>query len=469
MKKQLVTFVFSLCVFMVRGQLPYTLPIYPYDSTLDVIYGFDTAYDGQTVPLTYSAYRPVGDSNCRRPLAVIIHGGAWVAGDKSDYDLVYLSREFARRGWFAVTTNYRMGNHKTGNYTMYALCNPSLAAPCAYVYDSSEVIRSNYRAQQDIKGLIRFLAARKQLDSTDLQNVFLIGESAGGFIALATAFTDRITEKPQDCLALAPAGTPDPDMSQYGCAASGAGLQRPDLGGIDGDLYTSTSGYTVRGVASFFGGVFDTTLFRQSGTTPRVYLFHQGSDVVVHYDYGRLLARISYECFTPLNICQPFTGYPSAFGGEAIRRFFAGSGSSAPVYLADIISNYEYTNDCFDNGHSVDDLPLRTSRIVDFFSQGIDTAANHTGWSCSVIGVPETDFETKIRLFPNPVSDRLEIAADVSLLPLEYVVYSAVGQAVLSGALKEPLQTVPVSLLTPGNYFIRFTGYNSVFPFVLAQ
>ncbi|MFM2207275.1 MAG: hypothetical protein RL213_1250 [Bacteroidota bacterium] len=469
MKKRLLPIVLSLVVSMVQGQQPYTLPVHPYDSTLDIIYGIDTAYNGQPVPLTYSAYRPVGDLNCLRPLIVLIHGGAWIAGDKSDPDLVYFAREFARRGWFAVTTNYRMGNHKTDNYAMYPFCNPSLATPCAYISDSSEVIRANYRAQQDIKGLLRFLALRSSQDSTDIRNVFLAGESAGGFIALTTTFLDRPSEKPADCGALSAAPVPDADMLQYGCSASGAGLLRPDLGDIDGRLHTGAPAYVIRGVASFFGGVLDTSIFQQGGALPRVYLFHQGSDVVVHYDRGRLLGRISYECFAPNNICQPFFGYPAAYGGEAIRRHFVQSGSAAPVFRAEIINNYEYQNDCFDNGHSVDNIAQRTNEMADFFSRGIDTAANHTGWSCSAIGIPETDLAAKIKLYPNPVSDRLEIAADVSLLPLEYVVYSAGGQTVFSGLLKEPLQSFPVSFLSPGNYYLRFPAYSAVFTFTLAR
>ena len=452
-----------------KAQLPYTLPLHAYDSTLDVLYGIDTAYNGQLVPLTYSAYRPVGDGNCKRPVAVIIHGGAWVAGDKSDYDPVFLSREFARRGWYAVTTNYRMGNHKTDNYTMYALCNPSLAEPCAYVYDSSEVIRANYRGQQDIKGLLRFLSDRRQTDSTDLQHVFLIGESAGGFIALATAFTDRPSEKPLDCLPLPAAGIPDSDMSLYGCSASGVGLSRPDLGDIDGDLHLGAPDYRIRGVASLFGGVFDTSLFRQNGFTPRVFLYHQGSDVVVNYGYGRLLGRISFECFAPLNICQPFTRYPFAFGGEAIRNYFSSTGASAPVYRSEIIANYEYQNDCFDNGHSLDNPSLRMSQLVDFFSQGIDTAINHPGWSCQAIGIPETDLSAKIKLYPNPVIDRLNFRIDASLLPLEYVLYSTSGQTILSGTAKEATQSLSVSTLSPGNYYLCFPAWKSVRPFVLTR
>lgn len=459
----LFVFVFSVA----HAQRPYTLPVYPYDSTLDVLYGIDTAYNGAPYPLDYSAYRPVGDSNCLRPVIVLIHGGAWVAGDKSDPDLVYFAREFARRGWFAVTANYRMGNHKTDNYSMYPFCNPSLAAPCAYISDSSEVIRANYRAQQDIKGLIRFLALRQAQDSTDLQNVFLLGESAGGFIALATAFLDRSSEKPADCGSLPAAPAPDADMNQYGCSASGSGLSRPDLGSIDGDLHLVAPGYRIRGVASIFGGVLDTSVFLQSGAVPRVYLFHQGSDVVVHYDKGRLLGRISYECFAPNNICQPFYHYPVAYGGEAIRRQFVQAGVSAPVYRAEIVNNFEYLNDCFDNGHSVDNIAQRTAEVADFFSQGIDTSFNHTGWSCQAIGVAESPIKGRVDLFPNPSLDEVFLQTAPELLPLEYTLYSGSGKIVRQGVAATTRYRIPVADLPQGTFYLFFPSYRYVLPLMI--
>ncbi|MFM2136351.1 MAG: hypothetical protein RL021_1751, partial [Bacteroidota bacterium] len=341
--------------------------------------------------------------------------------------------------------------------------------PCAYISDSSEVVRANYRAQQDIKGLIRFLALRQSLDSTDLQNVFLLGESAGGFIAMATAFLDRPSEKPTDCGSLAAAPAPDADMALYGCSTSGAALQRPDLGGVDGDLYLSAPGYEIRGVASMFGGVLDTSVFIQNGSTPRVYLYHQGSDVVVHYDIGRLLGRISYECFAPNNICQPFYGYPLAYGGEAIRRQFAQSGAAAPVYRAEINYNFEYLNDCFDNGHSVDNIAQRTAEVADFFSQGIDTAVNHTGWSCRAIGIFETPVILLVRLFPNPSGGDVSLHSAPEVLPLEYVVYSAAGQAVRQGTATGIHHVLSVSDLSHGLYYVYFPFYRQRLPLLIQR
>ncbi|MFM7216594.1 MAG: T9SS type A sorting domain-containing protein, partial [Bacteroidota bacterium] len=108
-----------------------------------------------------------------------------------------------------------------------------------------------------------------------------------------------------------------------------------------------------------------------------------GSDVIVKYDYGRLLSRISFECFAPTNYCQPIYNYPNAWGGEGVRRMFSTMGAQTPVYRAEIVSNYEYGNDCFDNGHSIDNPALRFSQVLQFFSEGLDTTANHPPNACS--------------------------------------------------------------------------------------
>lgn len=51
-------------------------------------------------------YRPAG-SGQGRPVLFYIHGGAWVSGDKRDQALTLL-HEAARRGYVAVSTNYRL-------------------------------------------------------------------------------------------------------------------------------------------------------------------------------------------------------------------------------------------------------------------------------------------------------------------------------------------------------------------------
>ena len=70
---------------------------------------------------------------------------------------------------------------------------------CLNMQDTAEWFRGYYRGMQDAKGAIRFLVNHAAEYQIDPSNVYLVGESAGGFIALATAFLDDPAEKPTQC------------------------------------------------------------------------------------------------------------------------------------------------------------------------------------------------------------------------------------------------------------------------------
>lgn len=393
-----------LCISLLNAQRPYTQKKYAIDTQLNIPYGTAVDFAGNSVELKLDIYKPVGDSNCRRPIVVLVHGGAWVGGSKEDVNIVALAREFSQRGWVAACINYRLGNHKAASYSMYALCNGNgLSQPCGYISDSAEVIRANFRGMQDAKGALRFMKMRYDKDSTDPYNAFIAGESAGAFIALSVAYTDMASEKHPACYAIGAAPRPDTTLYQYGCVPAPISRLRPDLGSIEGDLNTNSQ-FTaeVVGVGSIYGAVFDTALFRQTRSImlPCVYLFHQGSDIIVHYNYGRLMGRVSYECYAPTNLCQPYYFYPSAYGGEGIRRYFSAAGSNAPEYTADIVSNYSYMNNCFSNGHAVDNIGMRAQNMCNLFAKRLEDNGNVPDKNCALNLQYESSQSAVV--YPNP-------------------------------------------------------------------
>lgn len=44
-----------------------------------------------------------------RPLMIIIHGGAFIAGSKDDFIQQRMLKEFAKRGYVTASINYRLG------------------------------------------------------------------------------------------------------------------------------------------------------------------------------------------------------------------------------------------------------------------------------------------------------------------------------------------------------------------------
>ena len=429
----------------------YQAPLFSYDSLLNISYGSATNFSGENENLFFDLYKPKSDGNCKRPLIILIHGGAWVAGSKEDTDLVFMSRYFAKRGYVVANMNYRMGMHKPTNWSLYALCDPSLFSPCAYISDSAEVYRANYRAMQDTKGLIRFMKERSAIDSTDIDNVFVVGESAGGFIALQTALMTNESQKPINCNGISNAPTPDSDFSQYNCSSLVTNFERPDLGLVEGTLHLNGFDASVKGVGNFFGGILDISLLNSNSNSPFLYLYHQGSDIIVHYNYGKLLGRTSYECFAAVNLCQPYYFYPNAHGSKGIQNALTSIGNTN--FIADIIENYEYQNDCFDNGHSIDFISTRLNTMNSNFANIISISGNNPSTNC------ETFVENEQQLaapFPNPVQFILHLPASSE----RKLIFNSMGKLISESTEKDidccHLQP-GLYIIQIGNRFFRFT------------
>ena len=64
-------------------------------SDVDQVYGIQTNFSGIEDTLHLDIYKPVGDSNCLRPLLVLVHGGSWIGGSKLDQNIVFIAQEMA--------------------------------------------------------------------------------------------------------------------------------------------------------------------------------------------------------------------------------------------------------------------------------------------------------------------------------------------------------------------------------------
>ena len=451
------TFLSIFCYLTLFAQLPYTQDQFGNTVEEDIFYGVEVNYAGVMDSLFLDIYKPTGDPNCKRPVMVLVHGGAWVAGTKQDPAIVSIAERMAKKGWVVASIKYRLGTHKAANYDMYWACNNQLSAPCGYIADSAEIYRAIYRGMQDAKGAIRFMKSRHNIDSTDIHNVFIAGESAGGFVALATAFVDDNSEKPADAFAIANAPNPDTDLTS--CNPANTSLSRPDLGDIDGTLHTGTYDATVKGVGSIYGGLLDLDVIDADDDVV-TYLFHQGSDVVVHYNYGRLLGRTSFECYAAAgNICQPYYFYPFAYGGDGIKQHLNGM-TNPPAFQADIISNYSYNGNCLSNGHSIDNITLRTQNMVELFAPVIAVSGNDPAANCTVSGVE--DFNTKFIIYPNPVVNS-KFTIEASEIMDDVTIFDMTGRRVFTRIIKsEKIEIPAVTLGTTGIYIVQVKMNNKV-------
>ena len=118
----------------------------------------------------------------------------------------------------------------------------------------------------------------------------MVGESAGGFIAMGVGFLDDASEVQDSLSGLLPDAPVPNDLYEAACI-QGYGLaddidsmqlNRPDLGSYEGTLsFPLAELYTIRAVGNFYGGAFNNIFQSFSEDTPALYLYHQPCDLIV--------------------------------------------------------------------------------------------------------------------------------------------------------------------------------------------
>ena len=251
--------------------------------TEDVVYGnapdlpFIFLFEWNTVDidLDMDIYEPAGDTESQRPVIIFLHPGAFFAGDNESGDMVSLSTDAAKRGYVAISANYRLGLNIVSTY-------------------SGE--RAVYRGVQDASALIRYLRENHEDLNIDPEKIFIWGSSAGSFIGLHLAYSSD-DERPQ---------------STYGSTSD------PDLGCIDceGNNYSHNS--KPNALVSCWGAIGDLDWIDQEDNIPTI-MFHGTLDLVVPHDDG-----------------LPFTiniALPIVYGSELIYDKLNSIGIESEVYI----------------------------------------------------------------------------------------------------------------------------------------
>ncbi len=106
-------------------------------------------------------YYPDKAANIKEELGamVLIHGGGWTAGDKSNY--ASLCKEIANRGYIAATINYRMIQDKANAFDML----------------------------EDIDAAIGKLKDKTTADGITVKKIATYGDSAGGHLSMLYSFS----------------------------------------------------------------------------------------------------------------------------------------------------------------------------------------------------------------------------------------------------------------------------------------
>jgi len=124
-------------------------------------------------------YTPNNDNLSKRPLIVYVHGGAFYAGDKASQDCIDFCTAFAKKGYVAVSVNYRLAN--------------------AFLFLSDKKIQLNAVLQSiaDVKSSLRYFvkdASTTNQYKVDTTAFFLGGYSAGAVASLHTGWVTAESE-----------------------------------------------------------------------------------------------------------------------------------------------------------------------------------------------------------------------------------------------------------------------------------
>jgi acetyl esterase/lipase len=420
MRKTILLFTCLLLVSGVHSQ-KWVAQTFAIQTTVDVAYGTATDFAGNLRILRMDITVPTDDTPppCGRPLLLAIHGGSFLAGDKSEGTLQAWMKDFAKRGYTTASVNYRLGMFQT-NAEVHCNVTQLFNTPwdCSNMADTAEWYRGAYRGMQDVRGAIRYFVNNRSIYNIDPQNVFLVGESAGGFIALSATFLDTLPEKPAAAYGLPDVLPPNkiyesPCVQQFKWDTTIASmqLQRPDLGPLEGTLNPSTVPYTIRGVGNFYGGLFG-DLFSQNTYVlpPALYLFHQPNDLIVPFNQARVLAGLS-ECFTGLG-CASIINRPIVSGSTGIKTRIdqlKSAGKQVPEYVFDKTNN---TADCAAQifnpaltGHAIDNYMQRTTTMAQLFASRIAACVSSTTR-------PE-ESALRLAVYPNPAQDIFRIVLQI--------------------------------------------------------
>jgi acetyl esterase/lipase len=128
---------------------------------------YGSAPDGRGAPvaLLLDLYRPRGDHRARRPAMVWVHGGGFAGGTRTHRTLRSLALGSARRGYVAVSVDYRILS-PGGCDVMGAACRAAAIAD-----------------QHDVQAAVRWLRANAARLRIDPARIAVGGTSVGGILS----------------------------------------------------------------------------------------------------------------------------------------------------------------------------------------------------------------------------------------------------------------------------------------------
>ena len=255
--------------------------------------------------LCLDIYTPEDGGNHLRPLLVMIHEGAFFAGDKADDASRRWCEMFASCGYVAVSVNYRMGFNLL----------------------SFSVKEAAYCAMQDVNAAIRYMLSHKVSYKIDPDKIFLAGCSAGAILALNSAFMND-TNVPESMREVAA------EMGPLASVPVSPAYNEP---------------YTICAVGNLWGAVLDPEILKSAPTA--IISFHSKYDPVVPFGEGIPFADFVKEMLSEMPGGRWAGGYlakkvmPTVYGSYFVDSLAQEYGRHTELHTSEIRKHTLVRND----------------------------------------------------------------------------------------------------------------------------
>jgi hypothetical protein len=312
--------------------------------TKDVVYAQNySVLTGSPVltDLKMDVYSPDGDPpSLLRPMVIYLHTGSFLpryingqaTGQKDDSTAVEMCMQFAKRGYVAVSMDYRLG------------WNPAAVGSAGQDIRTGTLLNAVYRSIQDAKACVRYFKKNTAINGNfykvDTMNIVVGGQGSGGYVAFAYATLDKPAE-----IAL-PKFLSNTTNAQYGFVAGQPYVNQAVLGDFEGAggnaSYNSTStinlGYTsdIKMIFNMGGALGDST-WMEAGEAPMAAM-HVTTDPFAPYTYGQVIVPTTGDFV--VNVSGSY---------DAIRRA-NNLGNNATLNAATFTDAYTVRADMVNNG-----------------------------------------------------------------------------------------------------------------------
>ena len=360
------------------------------------------------------------DTLSKRPLIMLIHGGAFLAGARAD--MHYQCMEYARRGFVVASISYRLGWNCSAT---------DLLGVCVFCQGENYNLQTaTYRAVQDARAALRFLSTNALTYGIDTAWLFVGGESAGSITALHTAFWDQ------------------QEANVFASWATG------EVGLLDTAGNSLPNNYSIKGVIDNCGALNRDSVILNNGNIP-VVSFHDENDCVVPAILGQVISCT----------CQAFYWVQ---GSSAIHSLMNNAGLCNEMNLVPLSINHcSYPSwnlvrhaSCFLKRLMCGDC---NSGFIN--NTGAPVSCDTLNQFISSIPSVKVNNESPLLYFPNPSSGQItfDLSNLLSRAPLEISITDAAGKIVeVKDGITQPAYVSQTRFNTTGVYFIALLSNHEI-------